>query len=412
MYIERDILKIIAAQLDKNEITIITGSRQVGKTTILKRLIMEIEQERKSYVYLNYDIEGDRHNLSSQRSLLNKIKLECGDRKAYVFIDEIQRKEDAGLYLKGLFDMQTPHKFIVSGSGSLELKEKISESLTGRKRVFHVKPLSLKEFINYRTGGKYTDRLSLLFSTEPEFAEGLLEEYLTFGGYPKVVLSDSLQEKHETIKDILTSITEKDLFLLLKVNRPEAMIHLLRALALTSGKPVNYTWLSKETGLSLPSVKKYLYYLEKIFLVLPVHPYFKNRLKEISKSPMLYFNDIGLCNYLAGQFKAGFSDLSGYRFQHLAWRMLSDKYEESLCSINYWRTTDKAEVDFIINCTDKVIPWEVKYSKLKKKEVTRSMYNFIEKYNPPEAYIMNRSFSTISKWKNTRIIHLTVGEML
>ncbi len=412
MYLEREIIKKIVDHLDKEEITVITGSRQVGKTTILQMLIKKIEQEGIGYVYLNYDIEEDRRHLATQRSLLNKIKLECGDKRAYIFIDEIQRKEDAGLYLKGLFDMNTPHKFVVTGSGSLELKEKISESLTGRKRVFHVKPLSLQEFINFRTGGKYTGRLKLLFSTEPELAEGLLEEYLTFGGYPKVVLSDSLQEKHDVMKEIFTSTTEKDLFLLLKLNRPEAMIHLLRALAMTSGKPVNYTWLSKETGLSLPSVKKYLYYLEKIFLVFPVYPYFKNRLKEISKSPVLYFNDIGLCNYLTGQFKTGLAELSGFRFQHLAWRMLSDKYEESLCSLNYWRTTDKAEVDFVINCTDKVIPWEVKYSRLKKKEVTRSMYNFIDKYNPPEAYILNRSLLIKDQWKSTIITHLTTGEML
>jgi predicted AAA+ superfamily ATPase len=411
MYIERDILEKIVAHLNKDEITLITGPRQVGKTTILRRLIKKVELEGMGYVYLNYDIEEDRRHLVTQKSLLNKIRLECGEKRAFIFIDEIQRKEDAGLFLKGLFDMQTPYKFIVTGSGSLELKEKISESLAGRKRVFNVRPLSFKEFINYRTGAKYSDRLELLFTVEPELVGGLLEEYITFGGYPKVVLSDSAQEKYEVIKEIFTSTTEKDLFFLLKLNRPEAMNHMLRVLALTAGKPVNYTWLSKETGLSLPTVKNYLYYLEKIFMVFPVYPFFKNRIKEISKSPVLYFNDTGLCSYLAGQFKPDSPGLPGFGFQHFAWRMLTDKYEESLCSINYWRTTDKAEVDFVVNCTDKVIPWEVKYSKLKRKEVTRSMYNFIEKYDPPEAYILNRSFSDTSHWKNTVIKHLTVGDM-
>jgi predicted AAA+ superfamily ATPase len=410
MFIERDILKRIVAHLNKDEITVITGPRQVGKTTILQRLMKKAEQQGINYFYLNYDIEEDRRHLTTQRSLLNKIKLECGEKRAFIFIDEIQRKEDAGLFLKGLFDMQTPYKFIVTGSGSLELKEKISESLTGRKRVFNVKPLSFVEFINYRTGGKYSDRLKFLFSVEPELAEELLEEYITFGGYPKVVLSDSLQEKHEVIKEIFTSTTEKDLFFFLKLNRPEAMNHMLRILALTAGKPVNYTWLSKETGLSVPTVKNYLYYLEKIFMIFPVYPFFKNRIKEISKSPVLYFNDMGLCNYLTGQFKSGSPVLSGFRFQHFAWRMLSDRYEETLCSLNYWRTTDKAEVDFVINCTDKVIPWEVKYTNLKRKEVTRSMYSFIEKYDPPEAYILNRSLSVTSHWKNTVIKHLTVGD--
>jgi hypothetical protein len=412
MFIERDILNKILTHLDKNEITVITGPRQVGKTTILRKLINSVEQKGNGYVYLNYDIEEDRSHLVSQKSLLDKIKLECGKGKAFIFIDEIQRKENAGLFLKGLFDMQTLNKFIVTGSGSLKLKEKISESLTGRKRVFNMKPLSFKEFINFKTEYKYVDRLELLFNVEPELVDGLLEEYIAYGGYPKVVLADSIQEKREVIKEIFTSTTEKDLFFLLKLNRPEAMNHLLRVLALTSGKPVNYSWLSKETGLSVPTVKNYIYYLEKIFMLFPVYPFFKNRIKEISKSPVLYFNDTGLCNYLTGQFRQDSPGSIGFRFQHFAWRILCDKHEEDLCSLNYWRTTDRAEVDFVVNCATKVTPWEIKYSKLKRKEVSRSMYNFIEKYNPPEAYILNRSLSETFHWKNTVIKHLVIGDMI
>ena len=103
MFIERDILKKIVAHLNKDEITVITGPRQVGKTTILQRLMKKFEQQRINYFYLNYDIEEDRRHLATQRSLLNKIKLECGEKRAFIFIDEIQRKEDAGLFLKGLF---------------------------------------------------------------------------------------------------------------------------------------------------------------------------------------------------------------------------------------------------------------------------------------------------------------------
>ncbi|MEA3451962.1 MAG: AAA family ATPase, partial [Bacteroidota bacterium] len=145
--ISRKMYSEIRKHLDKKEITIISGIRQCGKSTVLHELKINLEAENNKTLFLNFDFDSDKKFLETQEALVNKIKLKFGNNKGYVFIDEIQRRENAGLYLKEIYDLRLPYKFIVSGSGSIELKEKIHESLAGRKRVFGMIPVNFIEFI-------------------------------------------------------------------------------------------------------------------------------------------------------------------------------------------------------------------------------------------------------------------------
>ena len=189
--IKRKIYKEIKDHLLQKEMTFIIGPRQAGKTTTMLSLKEELQKEGKKTIYFNLDIEADRKFFNSQETLMNKIRLEIGEEAGYVFIDEIQRKEDAGLFLKGIFDMNLPYKLIISGSGSVELKEKIHESSAGRKRLFEFTTISFVEFVNFRTDYRYEDRLQLFFELEKEKTSFFLDEYLRFGGYPKVILPRS-----------------------------------------------------------------------------------------------------------------------------------------------------------------------------------------------------------------------------
>ena len=123
MIIKRTVYDYIFDHLNAKEITLITGPRQAGKTTIMETLKSELDKKGEKTLFLSLDFEKDAPYFKSQISLIDKINLETGGKdRAFVFIDEIQRKENAGLFLKGIYDMRLPHKFIVSGSGSLELK--------------------------------------------------------------------------------------------------------------------------------------------------------------------------------------------------------------------------------------------------------------------------------------------------
>src|SRR3990167_4472416 len=158
--IKRKILTLIEKHLSSDQMTILIGPRQVGKTYLMRLLRDKLEYEGKKTIWLNLDNEEDVGRFASQAKLISYIELIAGKEKAFVFIDEIQRKENAGLFLKGIFDMGLPNKFIISGSGSLELKAKIPESMAGRKQLFTVDPVSFEEFVNFKTVYRYQDKIS------------------------------------------------------------------------------------------------------------------------------------------------------------------------------------------------------------------------------------------------------------
>lgn len=176
--IQRAILEELRRDIRREEIAFLIGPRQAGKTTIMKIVQGELEAAGERTLFLSLDFDSDRVYFESQQNLLKKIRLEFGDSPGFVFIDEIQRREDAGFFLKGLQDLGLPYKFIVSGSGSVDLKAKIKESMVGRKRVYEVYPLSLTEFVNFRTGYRYADRLPDFFALETARSADLLAEYL------------------------------------------------------------------------------------------------------------------------------------------------------------------------------------------------------------------------------------------
>jgi len=238
---------------------------------------------------LSLDFESDKQYFISQNVLLKKLNLEFGKENGYVFIDEIQRKENAGLFLKGIYDLNLPYKFIVSGSGSIELKEKIHESLVGRKRIFELNPISFEEFVNFKTDYRYEKKLNEFFEIEKEKTETFLKEYLNFGGYPRVILEEKLEEKIKIIDEIFRSYLEKDISYLLKVERIDAFSSLIKILASQIGKLINYSEISSTLGISIQSVKNYLWYAEKTFVIQRLPHTLKIQEKKSQNLPQFIF---------------------------------------------------------------------------------------------------------------------------
>lgn len=402
--IKRNLYNKIKENLCKKEISLIVGPRQAGKTTLMNEIKNFLESEKEKTLFLNLDIEKDAVYFASQASLIRKLKLEFGEEKGFIFIDEIQRKENAGLFLKGIYDMNLPYKFIVSGSGSLELKEKIHESLAGRKRMFELSTITFDEFVNFKTQYKYVNKLEDFFSIERELSLSLLNEYLNFGGYPRVILADTLEEKNKIINEIYRSYTEKDISYFLGENKIDKFSLMIKLLADQSGKIINYTRLAEETGISFQTLKNYIWYAEKTFSVKTISPYFKNKHKEITRSPLAYFYDLGLRNFSLGLFGNLLQpEQIGFVFQNLIANKLQEKILDTAKNLGFWRTLDKAEVDFIIDDGKNPLPIEVKYSKLKNPQMTRSMGNFIKAYMPQEAWIINLTLETEKQIGNTKI---------
>ena len=412
--IKRKIFPKLEEHLKSDQITILIGPRQVGKTYLMDTLRKKLEAEGKKTVWLNLDNEEDKQRFSSQAVLIAYIELVVGKEKGYIFIDEIQRKEDAGIFLKGIFDMHLPHKFIVSGSGSLELKAKIPESMAGRKQLFAIDPISFEEFINFKTNYQYEEKLKDFFAVEEGKTNRFLSEYMVFGGYPRVVLAETATDKQREMQEIYRSFVDRDIHDLLHLDKTDAFTDLLKVIASQIGSLVNMVELSSTISIDQKTIKNYLFYLEQTFIIKKVTSYYRNTRKEITKAPMYYFVDVGLRNWLLGLF--GLAEiptpLSGHLFENVVFNTLKFQTELTPTQIHFWRTRDQAEVDFVLETGLEVIPVEVKYTKLIKPEIPRSFRNFITKYKPKNGYIVHLGGSLQEHIGETRISFLPYPEII
>jgi len=391
MEIPRFIQSALTQHLNKAEITVLIGPRQAGKTTLLQEIGKNLTEAGAICLFFNLDIDVDAQHFSSQQRFVDRVQALTAGKPAFVFIDEVQRIENAGLFLKGIYDRQLPHKWIATGSGSLELKEKIAESLAGRKRNFLLYPVSAGEFLSYRLSTSLQQSVALI-GTDPYAEEHLLMEYLQFGGYPRVLTTPDKHEKRSLLAEIFQSFVERDLQLLLRLEKTKELITLLQLLSNRIGRLVNYQDLANMTNLSVATVKNYLWYCEKTFVVEEVLPYFTNKEKELTKTPQYYFVDSGLRNFLLNNFDLTPSSSDfGFAFQQLVFQVLKGRFSNGIEKIRYWRTQNQAEVDFVVQDGLSILPIEVKAERMKAPGVERSLRNFITTYEPSEAWVVNRS---------------------
>lgn len=248
---------------------------------------------------------------------------------------------------------------------------------------------------------------------EKEKGQIFLKDYLNFGGYPRVVLEDRLEEKEKLINEIYQSYLEKDVSSLLKIRKTEVFNNLVKLSASRVGNLTNFSELSSSLGISTKTLKDYLWYLQKTFILRKINPYFRNLRKEIAKSPVFYFYDLGLRNHALGRF--GTIDQPqdlGFPFQNFILNVLDQKLLYQSAKIGFWRTKDRAEVDFVIDLGRKPIPVEAKYKKLKKLEITRSLKSFIVKYQPPKALVVNLTLKKKQNFRGTTVEALPFSQLL
>jgi len=412
MEISRFIQSELTDHLSKEEITLLIGPRQAGKTTLLRAIADQLIRNGATCLFFNLDIDTDAQHFTSQQRFVERVEALSAGKHAYVFIDEVQRIENAGLFLKGLYDRRLPYKWIATGSGSLELKEKIAESLAGRKRNFLLFPISVGEFLSYRLSANLAQSVAQV-RTDAFAEERLLLEYLQYGGYPKVLTASDNQEKRKVLAEIFQSYVERDLQLLLRLEKSRELITLLQLLSNRIGRLVNYQDLAKMTNLSVPTVKNYLWYCQKTFVIEEVLPYFTNKEKELTKTPQYYFIDSGLRNFLLNSFDlTPMSSDFGFLFQQMAFQLLNNHFSNGIAAIRYWRTQNKADVDFVVQNGLSILPIEVKAERMKKPQVERSLHSFIATYKPVEAWVVNRSLKETIQIEDTTVKFIPWFELL
>lgn len=341
--ITRGIYSDLLTHSKKKQVTVITGMRRVGKSTAVKYILQQIEHN--NYLYLDCERIEIRvlFNGSNYEDIKNELEL-MGlnlSKPSIIALDEIQLVENLPSVIKYLYDTYDI-KFIVTGSSSYYMKNQFSESLAGRKRIFEMYPLSFKEFLQFKnvTVADYSKYAWKSFDKAwyNKFKD-YYQEYIRFGGFPEVVLEDNEQDKIELLKDIINSYIELDVKLLSDYSISEDLYNLVKLLASRAGNKVDYTKISRITGINRQKVASYIQLLEYTYLIYQATPFTKNIDKEISQQTKLYFADTGILNILAGEQLSG-----GQIFENAIAIQLKTQG-----SIQYYQKKSGQEIDFIFN---------------------------------------------------------------
>jgi len=348
MLIPRVISKQIAEDLKRlKKVLLIYGPRQSGKTTLAKAVTKKTGLKT---LYVNGDQIKYTDILSSRD--LNKLR---GLVSSYelLFIDEGQRIPEIGINLKILHDEIPDLKILVTGSSSFLLSGRVTESLAGRKKIYSLLPISMKELSEVYNDFEIQDRL---------------EEWLIFGLYPEVVNIAGNRDKEDYLLDISSSYIYKDIIELEQIKFPLKINDLLRLLAFQVGSQVNIHELGQQLGLNRETIERYLYLLEQAFVVFRVPAYSTNPRKEIRKTQKYYFYDLGIRNILINNLNPlNMRNDIGALWENflIVERMKKLNYERDPFSMFFWRSYSSAEIDYIEEKDGKVSPYEFKFSSSK-----------------------------------------------
>lgn len=412
-YVKRDLFDKVAKHLSNEEISLIIGPRQVGKTVLVKQLQKYLMEEKKIsqklIYYFNLDIIKDRELFENQTEFIEFLKQKSLKNKIYVFVDEAQKAKEAGVFFKGVYDSDLPVKLILTGSSSLEIRSKIHESLTGRKRVFHLLPFSFLEILNYRNSELYNLVVSRkkIFAYDLEKILNLFFDYSVFGGYPQTVLVEDDEEKTEYLKEIFNSYIEKDIIGFLRIENESNFSKLVKLLAAQIGSLINVAELSSLVNTDRYTIGRYLLNLEKTFVVYNLKPFFSNPRQELVKASKIYFIDNGLRNLSLENFNkpfAGRQDKGALLENAVLKELLLLKHLKNF-NLKFWRSKQKAEVDFIIEQGIDILPIEIK-SNLSSAKLEASLLGFISRYQPKKALVVNLGYRGVKKIGKTEVFFI------
>lgn len=335
----------LESRLFKGRIVVLYGARQVGKTTLVKKILQPFLPQDGAY--FNADEADIRHELI-QRNTSTALHNFLGSKRLIV-IDEAQRIPNIGLKLKLLIDQYPNQQILVTGSSSFELANQIIEPLTGRKYELFLPPLAFTETIP---------------PTETLYWQRSLNDRIIWGGYPDVVTADPT-DRALILREIANSYLYKDILTLETIKHPVVLSQLLKLLALQLGSTVSITELAQNTGVDKKTILRYLDLLEKAFIIFPLQPLSNNPRREIKKHRKYYFWDTGIRNAIINNFNP--LDLrmdKGGLFENF---VLAERYKylkNNLVWVNqyFWRSHTQQEVDYIEEAAGQHWGYEIKWN--------------------------------------------------
>jgi len=424
----------ILSNLESPDILILLGARQVGKTSIIRLVENHLSKTTISKKFF-FDAEDqlvrqklNELNLLSLPAWLQSLGI-SSEEKIYLFIDEIQYLEHPASLLKIIHDHYPQIKLIVSGSSTLEIKNKLQDSLMGRKTVFHIDTLTFAEYLSFRN----IPFPELLNFSLPQIMEkwethhpiiiashdslfSYWQNFVISGGFPRVALSQNWDEAAKYLSEIKSTFINKDIAEFYRFLDGRAFSSLVTLLAEKTGNLTNEAELANTLGISKTTIARYIWLLEQTFAVFRLSPFFSNKRSELSKMPKIYFHDTGWRNIWIQPSLIPLSERTdaGYLAENSAVMGIHKKIIlnqlDTSYTLHFWRTNVGQEVDIIlspVNRQQSTLPIEAKYQSMNKPIIPSGIKSFLHKYpKTTKAVVVTKDLTAKQKFGNKEIFYL------
>jgi len=366
--IQRQLNEHIKSKLYKGKVILVSGARQVGKTTLINAML---EQHPGNILHL----DGDDVTVQDlmNRPNTQQLKQIIGN-NSIVFLDEAQRIPEIGLTSKIIVDQFKDVQLILSGSSSFELFSEVNEPLTGRKWSFNLWPVSWSEWQNH---------VGYLKAAQD------LENRLVFGFYPDVLVHENNQAL--VLSELADSYLYKDVLMYEGLKKPAILKKLLQALAYQVGSEVSLQELGQTVGADPKTVNSYIDILEKAWIVFRLPPLSRNLRNEIKAKNKIYFYDNGIRNAVIRQFQPLpiRQDVGSLWENFLISERLKQISKDIPRNYYFWRTTQQQEVDYVEEVNGLFYGYEFKWNERKK---IKFPLTFTKNYNAQNLGINKANF--------------------
>ena len=356
MYIERTLSKTILNASKSFKVLLLTGARQVGKTTVLQKL-----EENRSYVSLD-TLDIREAAKEDPQGFLDSLSLP-------VLIDEMQYVPELFPYIKKIVDKNQNKKglFWLTGSQQFSMMKNISESLAGRVVILNMLGISLAEEEGRKNTKPFIPKKAILRERKENCSKIPIKDIyrkIWRGSYPALVTNRKMNWQQFYNSYVLTYV-ERDVREYLQIEDLILFKKFMQVVAARTARMMNYREISKEVGVSEPTIKSWFGALKATGLVTFIYPYYKNVGKRILKTPKLYFLDTGLCSFLTKWISPDVLEKGAMAGAILESYVVSEIMKSYLnygmeAPIYYYIDKEKREVDLLIEEGGVIYPMEIK----------------------------------------------------
>ncbi len=389
-------------------ILVLTGARQTGKTTLVRRLFPD-------YTYISVEdpvMRSTFSNLTAQQWKTIYPK---------AILDEVQKEPQLIESIKSTYDQWDEPRYVLLGSSQLLLMEKVRESLAGRCTIVEIFPLTLPELkttgwddpvilslfqqeVQLQLGGEYLPS----FLLDSNYMQKLTayNHYLTFGGYPAVSGADSTPaEKTEWLMNYVRTYLERDVRDLASFRDLEPFVKLQQYLALNTSSLTNASSIGKQLGITIKTVQRYIKYFEMSYQAIVLPSWSRNANKRLIKSSKVHYMDLGVIH-------AVLNKRGGLTSNEYESAIVSEIYKQAKSidlpvQFSFLRTHDGREVDLLLEYQDFYYAFEIKMAERVSRTDAKHLFNLEDFLDKPvkKAFLLSNDPETKYFDEKTIAIH-------